>query len=64
MLVLSRKEDQRVLIPGLDIAIKVIRCKNASVTLGFEAPSEVRIARDELEPEDLEADPDLSLIHI
>ena len=48
MLVLSRKEDQKVVIPGLDIAIKVIHCKNSSVTLGFEAPPEIRIMRDEL----------------
>lgn len=50
MLVLSRKEDQKVFIPGLDIAIKVIRCKNSSVMLGFDAPPEIRIVRDELEP--------------
>ncbi len=60
MLVLSRKEDQKVLIPGLDIAIKVIRCKNASVTLGFEAPPEIRIARDELEPGVSVTDPELA----
>lgn len=49
MLVLSRKEDQKVVIPGLDISIKVVRCKNSSVTLGFEAPPEIRIVRDELD---------------
>lgn len=49
MLVLSRKEDQKVVIPGLDISIKVVRCKNASVTLGFDAPPEIRIIRDELD---------------
>ena len=60
MLVLSRKEDQKILIPGLDIAIKVIRCKNASVTLGFDAPREIRIARDELEPGVSVAEPQLA----
>lgn len=49
MLVLSRKEDQEVLIPGLDIAIKVLRCKKSTVTLGFEAPPEIRIIRDDLD---------------
>ena len=49
MLVLSRKEDQKVVIPGLDISIRVVRCKNSSVTLGFEAPPEIRIMRDELD---------------
>jgi carbon storage regulator CsrA len=48
MLVLSRKEDQRVVIPGLGISIKVVRCKNSSVTLGFDAPPEIRIVRDEI----------------
>jgi carbon storage regulator CsrA len=60
MLVLSRKEDQKVLIPGLDISIKVIRCKNSSVTLGFDAPPEIRIARDELSPEVSVKDPAFS----
>lgn len=49
MLVLSRKEDQKVAIPGLGISIKVVRCKKSSVTLGFEAPAEIRIVRDELD---------------
>jgi len=49
MLVLSRKEDQKVIIPGLDVSIKVIRCKGSAVTLGFEAPPEIRIVRDELD---------------
>ena len=49
MLVLSRKEDQEVLIPGLDIAIKVLRCKKSNVTLGFVAPPEIRIIRDDLD---------------
>ena len=49
MLVLSRKEDQKVVIPGLDVSIKVLRCKGSSVTLGFDAPPEIRIIRDELD---------------
>lgn len=50
MLVLSRKEGQRVEIPGLDISIKVLRCKGSSVAIGFEAPPEIKIIRDELDP--------------
>lgn len=49
MLVLSRKEDQKILIPGLDISIKIICCKNSSVRLGIDAPPQIRILRDELE---------------
>ena len=50
MLVLARKEDQKVVIPSIDVAIKVIRCKGSMVTLGFDAPPEIRIMRDELDP--------------
>ena len=49
MLVLSRKEDQKVVIPGLDISISVLSCPSSGVKLGFEAPREIRICRDELE---------------
>ena len=48
MLVLSRKKDQKVVLPGLNVTIKVMRCSETSVKLGFEAPSQIRILRDEL----------------
>jgi len=49
MLVLTRKEDQKVVIPGLDISIKIVKCKSSAVTLGFDAPPEIRIIRSELD---------------
>ena len=49
MLVLSRRKDQQIVIPGLDMTIKVLRCKSSGVTLGFDAPPEIRIVRDELD---------------
>ena len=48
MLVLSRKRDQKVVLPGLNVTIQVIRCCETSVKLGFDAPPEVRILRHEL----------------
>ena len=48
MLVLSRKKDQKVVLPGLNVTIQVIRCSETSVKLGFDAPPEVRILRHEL----------------
>ena len=52
MLVLSRKKDQKVLLPGLGVTIQVIRCNESSVRLGFDAPPEIRIIRDELDEEE------------
>lgn len=48
MLVLGRKEDQKIRFPGLGITVQVLRVNGASVRLGVEAPTEVRIIRDEL----------------
>lgn len=47
MLVLSRKNDQSVRI-GNQITIKVLAIKGKSVSLGIEAPHEMRILRGEL----------------
>lgn len=47
MLVLSRKQDQKIQI-GEDISITVIEVKGKYVRLGIEAPREVRIIRTEL----------------
>lgn len=48
MLVLSRRTDQEILFPSLDIKVRVLKA-NGTVKLGIEAPSEIRICRDELE---------------
>ena len=49
MLVLSRKIDQKVVLPGLDVTIQVVRCRASGVTLGIEAPPQIRILREELQ---------------
>jgi carbon storage regulator CsrA len=48
MLVLSRREGQRVLFPDLDISVQVLPGKGSSVRLGIDAPAGVNILREEL----------------
>ena len=47
MLVLSRKEGERILI-GDDIRVTVVRVSGGGVRLGIEAPPESAIIREEL----------------
>jgi len=47
MLVLSRKPDTAVRI-GTNIEVRVLSIRNRQVKLGIDAPSNVRIWRDEL----------------
>lgn len=49
MLVLSRKTGQRVTIGG-NIVVVISQVKGNRVTIGIEAPDEVRIVRGELPP--------------
>ena len=49
MLVLSRKVEEKILI-GNDIVITVVAVKGGKVRLGFDAPSELKILRDECLP--------------
>jgi carbon storage regulator CsrA len=48
MLVLSRRQGQRILFPNLDISVEVLPSKGPAVRLGIQAPSEVSILREEL----------------
>ena len=49
MLVLSRKETQRIRV-GDSIVVTVVRLSGDKVRLGIEAPPEVVVLRDELSP--------------
>jgi carbon storage regulator len=49
MLVLSRREKQRIKL-GDSIIVTVVRVTGDRVRLGIEAPPEVLVLRDELEP--------------
>ena len=48
MLVLSRRPDEKILLPTVPALIKVISSNSSLVRLGFEAPVNVPILREEL----------------
>lgn len=48
MLVLSRRENEKVLFPHLGICVEVLKIKGASIRLGIEAPPEMEVIREEL----------------
>jgi len=48
MLVLSRKENERLLFPSLGISIEVSRIRSNKVRLGIDAPADVPVLREEL----------------
>ena len=50
MLVLSRKQDQEILI-GDQIKITILKTRGNTVRLGIEAPRDVKVIRGELTPE-------------
>jgi len=56
MLVLSRKETQRIRL-GDSIMITVVRVSGDKVRLGIDAPREMLVLRDELEPLDTAGTP-------
>lgn len=49
MLVLSRRESERIRL-GDSIVVTVVQVAGDRVRLGIEAPPEIRVLRDELEP--------------
>jgi carbon storage regulator len=55
MLVLSRKERQRIRL-GDDITVTIVRLTRDQVRLGIEAPKDIRVLRDELEPHEEQKD--------
>jgi carbon storage regulator CsrA len=48
MLILSRRQDEKIVFPNLGITIDVCKIRGSSVQLGVNAPSEVRVLRHEL----------------
>ncbi len=49
MLVLSRRENERIRL-GKSIVVTVVRVSGDKVRLGIEAPRDVLVLREELEP--------------
>lgn len=58
MLVLSRRENEQICL-GDSIRVTVVRLSGDRVRIGIEAPSEVPILREELEPNPV-SKPDVS----
>ncbi len=54
MLVLSRKQSQRIKL-GDSIVITVVRVAGDKVRLGIDAPRDMLVLRDELEPHEVAA---------
>ena len=48
MLVVSRKEGQRVVLPSLGIAVQLLKTSGTSARLGIDAPRNIRVLREEL----------------
>lgn len=53
MLVLSRKQDQRIYV-GDDIVIVIVAVRGGTVRVGIEAPKHVRIVRDDMQEDERE----------
>ena len=48
MLVLSRRENEKIVFPNLGISVEVIRIAGKAVRIGVDAPKHIRILRDEV----------------
>lgn len=48
MLVLSRRQGQRILFPSLGITVSVLPASGSAVRLGIQAPSDVNVVREEI----------------
>ena len=57
MLVLSRKESERIRL-GDSIVLTIVRVSGDKVRLGIEAPADVLVLRDELQPHEQAAAPE------
>ena len=52
MLVLSRRENQKVLFPNLGITVEIVGVRGRNIRVGIDAPPEIRIVRAELADKD------------
>lgn len=48
MLVLSRKLSESIVIPGLNVTIRIVGIKGGRVMLGIDAPLDVTVHRSEV----------------
>ena len=59
MLVLSRRIEEKIVLPGLGVTLQVLSIKGNTVRLGIDAPLDVKVLREELLSQ-TEAAPQLS----
>ena len=45
MLVLSRRNQEQIVFPGLGITITILESRNNKVSIGIDAPREIQITR-------------------
>ncbi len=57
MLVLSRRESEKVLFPELGITLEIVRIKGNIVRVGIDAPRSIRVIRGELQNLEQSSDP-------
>ena len=50
MLVLTRRVNEKVVLPSLGVTVQVLSARNGVVRLGVAAPAEVKVFREELLP--------------
>lgn len=48
MLVLSRKLNEEIVIPDLNITVRIVGVKTGRVQVGIDAPREIRVTRPEI----------------
>jgi carbon storage regulator CsrA len=48
VLVLSRRVNEKIVLPGLGITVQVVSIKGNAIRLGIEAPPDVKVLREEL----------------
>jgi carbon storage regulator len=48
MLVLSRRLNEKIVLPGLGVTIAVVAVRGHAVRLGIQAPPQVPVAREEV----------------
>ena len=51
MLVLSRRLNEKIVLPDLDITIQIIALKSGAVRIGIDAPPDLVVLREELLPQ-------------
>ncbi|HMO13768.1 MAG TPA: carbon storage regulator [Pirellulaceae bacterium] len=48
MLVIARRENEKIVFPGLGVSVQIVKVNGKVVRLGIDAPPEVRILREEI----------------